>query len=97
MRELLIAAMALTAISATPALAHPAEPTAAPTTVTDTPTHEMCKAVMGRKMEPRQVHDHARDKSGMVTWPNGKPLTKSEMEKMHKRCAEKMAKADPAR
>jgi len=58
------------------------------------PTHEMCKSVMGRKMDGKPVHDHGRDKTGAVTWPNGQPLTAAEMEKMHKTCAEKMQKAD---
>lgn len=55
------------------------------------PTHEMCQAVMGRKMAPKAVHEHSREKSGVAMWPNGKPLTKAEMEKMHKACADKMA------
>lgn len=63
---------------------HPAD--AAPA-----PTHEMCKAVMGKAMEPKAGHDHGRDKTGAPTWPNGKPLTQAEMEQMHKTCAGKMA------
>lgn len=59
-----------------------------------TPTHEMCKSVMGRKMDGKPVHDHGRDKTGAITWPNGKPLSAAEMEKMHKTCAEKMQKSD---
>jgi len=56
-----------------------------------TPTHEMCKSVMGKAMDPKAPHDHGRDKTGAPTWPNGKPLTKAEMEQMHKTCADKMA------
>jgi len=55
------------------------------------PTHEQCKAVIGKAMDPKAPHDHARDKTGAPTWPNGKPLTQAEMEQMHKTCAEKMA------
>jgi hypothetical protein len=94
MRTFIIAAAGL-ALLAGPALAqdehaghHPA-PAAA---TTDAPTHEMCKSVMGRQMEGKPVHDHGRDKTGAPTWPNGKPLTPAEMEKMHKACAEKMNK-----
>lgn len=63
---------------------------------TAAPTHEMCKSMMGRQMDGKVVHDHGRDKTGAITWPNGKPLTAAEMEKMHKVCAEKMQKTDAA-
>jgi hypothetical protein len=53
--------------------------------------HEMCKAMMGKEMAPKAVHEHSREKSGISTWPNGKPLTKAEMEEMHEACAAKMA------
>ena len=53
--------------------------------------HEMCKTEMGRKMDPKAVHEHSREKSGIVMWPNGKPLTKTEMAKMHEHCAAKMS------
>lgn len=56
-----------------------------------TPTHEMCKAVMGKMMDPKAPHEHGRDKTGAPNWPNGKAPTKAEMEQMHKACAEKMA------
>ncbi len=95
MRTLLIAAVALSAMTASPILAK--EDPKAPAATEDAATHEMCKSVMGRDMQPRQPHDHAREKSGMVTWPNGKPLSKAEMARMHKRCAEKMAKPEPAK
>lgn len=74
--------------------AHHPDATAAPAASEGTPTHEMCKSVMGRKMDGKPAHDHGRDKTGAVTWPNGKPLSAAEMEKMHKTCAEKMLKAD---
>jgi hypothetical protein len=60
-------------------------------TMDEAAMHEMCKAMMGDKMKPKQVHDHGRDKTGHATWPNGKPLSKSEMRKMHKMCADKMS------
>lgn len=53
--------------------------------------HRMCKAEMGKKMDPKAVHEHSREKSGIAMWPNGKPLTKAEMAKMHERCAAMMA------
>ena len=55
------------------------------------PTHEMCKAVMGKQMDPKAVHEHSREKGGVAMWPNGKPPSKAEMERMHKACAERMA------
>lgn len=60
------------------------------------PTHEMCKSVMGRKMDGKPAHDHGRDKTGVPTSPTAKPLSAAEMEKMHKTCAEMMRKADTA-
>lgn len=100
MRTFAIAAAAA-ALLAGPALAqgqhaqhHP--PPAAAQDPTAAPTHEMCKSLMGRQMEGKAVHDHGRDKTGAMTWPDGKPLTAAEMEKMHKACAEKMQKSDPA-
>lgn len=52
--------------------------------------HEMCKGMMGKKMAAKPVHEHSREKSGLTMWPNGKPLTKSEMAAMHKKCATMM-------
>jgi hypothetical protein len=60
------------------------------------PSHEMCKSVMGRKMDGKAMHDHSRDKTAAPTWPGGKPLSAAEMEQMHKTCAAKMQKADAA-
>jgi len=37
------------------------------------------------------VHEHSREKGGVAMWPNGKPPSKAEMERMHKACAERMA------
>jgi hypothetical protein len=56
------------------------------------PTHEECKSAMGQKMDGRVMHDHASMKGvpGAVT---KKPLSKAEMEKMHGKCAAKMAEA----
>lgn len=102
MRTFIIAA-AFAAVAAAPALAqdphaghHPAPAAEAAQEPTAAPSHEMCKSVMGRKMDGKAVHDHGRDKTGAATWPNGKPLTSAEMEKMHKVCAEKMKQADAA-
>jgi hypothetical protein len=100
MRTQLFAALAATALAATPVAAHPAkqgEATPATATASEPPSHEQCRAVMGRKMEPRQPHDHGRDKTGAATWPKGKPLSKAEMDKMHARCAERLAKTPPAK
>lgn len=91
MRTLMIAAAALCAMAAAPATAEPAPQSAAPAAADETPTHEMCKSVMGRKMEARQPHDHGRDKTGAMTWPSGKPVTKGEMAKLHRQCAKRMA------
>ncbi|HVK41276.1 MAG TPA: hypothetical protein VM471_02255 [Phenylobacterium sp.] len=45
-------------------------------------------------MDNKAVHDHGREKTGAPTWPNGKPLSAAEMEKMHKTCAEMMRKSE---
>ncbi|HEY9236307.1 MAG TPA: hypothetical protein VIP08_14890 [Phenylobacterium sp.] len=58
------------------------------------PTHETCRAVMGRQMDGKAVHDHGREKTGAMTWPNGKPLTAAEMERMHKVCAAKLQQTE---
>lgn len=56
------------------------------------PTHEECKSVMGHKMDGRVTHDHASMKGtpGVV---KKAPLSKAEMDKMHGKCAAKMAAA----
>ncbi|MDP1630239.1 MAG: hypothetical protein Q8L66_02330 [Caulobacter sp.] len=101
MRTLLMATVSAALLMATPALAqdphHPAAPAATPAldaALTDAEMHDMCKAIMGDQMAPRAVHDHGRDKTGAATWPGGKPLSKAEMEGMHKKCAAMMAPAD---
>lgn len=73
-----------------PATPAPGATAEAKATADATPTHEMCKAVMGKQMDPRAVHEHSREKSGVAMWPNGKPPSEAEMEKMHKACAERM-------
>ena len=60
------------------------------------PTHEMCKSIMGARMQGAPAHDHGRDKTGAATPGMTKPPTAAEMEAMHKVCAEKMAKAAEA-
>jgi len=107
MRQIFIPLAAVAALAAGPSLAqqaypaHHAETAAAPAaeskaTPDAAPTHEMCKAMMGKQMDPKAVHEHSREKGGPVMWPNGKPLTKAEMQKMHQQCAAKMA-AEPAK
>ena len=56
------------------------------------PTHDECKSVMGRKMDGQVMHDHTSMKGtpGVAT---KKPLSKADMEKMHGKCAAKMAEA----
>lgn len=99
MRTLLMAAASAVLLMVAPALAqdphHPADPAATPApALTDAEMHDMCKAVMGDQMDPKAApHDHGRDKTGAPTWPGGKPLTKAEMEGMHKKCAAMMAPA----
>lgn len=81
-----------------PAAAQTAAPTpkSAPPAASDVAAmHERCKAVMGHRMDPKQPHDHMRDKQGMMTWPNGKAPTAAEMQRMHEQCAAMMAKAGP--
>lgn len=53
--------------------------------------HEMCKSVMSKKMDAKPAHEHSREKSGMAMWPNGKPLSKTEMAAMHTKCSAMMA------
>ena len=98
---LLIAITAAAALVAGPGLAQGVTPAATPVAhsmegMDPAAMHEMCKTEMGRKMKPKIVHEHSREKGGMAMWPNGKPLTKAEMAKMHERCAAMMAtpKAD---
>jgi hypothetical protein len=102
MRTLLVLTAAA-ALAAAPAFAQqplktdpaPGGPaaSAAPSGTETPPTHEMCKTVMGAKMDAKHPHDHGRDKTGAPTWPNGKPLSKAEMDKMHQQCAARLAAA----
>lgn len=43
-------------------------------------------------MDGKPVHDRGREKTGAIPWPNGKPLSVAEMEKMHQAGAEMMQK-----
>ena len=95
----LILAIAAIAASAGGALAQPAPGarSAEPLVVADpaAPTHEECKSVMGRKMDPVVTHDHGAMKGAPTAAPHRKPLSEARMAKMHKACAAKMAK-EPA-
>ena len=59
------------------------------------PTHEMCQSVMGRKMDPKQLHNHSADKGAPMAGMK-RPLTKKQMAAMHTKCAA-MMKADHAK
>lgn len=104
MKTMIAVLAALGAVTSAPAMAQsnqaqPAAkaPMAAMPAMKDAPpTHEMCKAVMGSNMDPKAVHDHGRDKTGAPTWPNGKPPSKAEMDRMHKACSEMMGQTMPA-
>jgi len=95
--RLIVAATALGLLASGPALAqdhgahHPGV-TEARQAAADAQLHEQCKAFMGRKMDPKQPHDHGRDKSGAAAWPQGKPLSEAEMKAMHGKCQAMMAK-----
>jgi hypothetical protein len=58
--------------------------------MTQAEMHKMCMGVMGKDMAAKSVHEHSREKNGMVMWPNGKPLSKKEMAAMHDKCAAMM-------
>ena len=49
---------------------------------------------MGARMQPRQQHDHTRDKTGVYTPP--KALSQAEMASLHRQWAEMMAKSEGA-
>lgn len=92
MRAFLAPLAAASLMSAGAALAEPdhsAHHAAKPAEV----THEMCTSMMGAHMHGKPAHDHGRDKTGAATPGMTKPPTAAEMERMHKVCAEKMAKA----
>ncbi|KRA64909.1 hypothetical protein ASD89_19640 [Caulobacter sp. Root656] len=94
MRRTFIVVTALAALAAGPALARQDHAEHHPDQAAPAPTHEMCKSVMGKQMDGKPGHDHGRDETGAPTWPNGKPVSAAEMEKMHKTCAEMMKKSD---
>ncbi|MBU2408543.1 MAG: hypothetical protein KKC79_07825, partial [Gammaproteobacteria bacterium] len=58
----------------------------------DDKLHEDCKAYMGRMMDPKQPHDHTREKMGVTSYPRGKPLSPAEMKAMHDKCQAMMDK-----
>ena len=90
MRTFFIAAATLAALSVSQVLAAEDQAKQQPAV-----THEMCKSVMGAKMDGKPAHDHARDKTGATYGPpKTQPLTQAEMERMHKECARKFGKAD---
>lgn len=98
----LILGLAAAAFAANPSLAaddhaaHHAPTTATAPGQTTTVTHEQCKSVMGPQMQGRPAHDHSRDKQGIAANPRMQPPSAAEMEKIHERCAELMAKSEPA-
>jgi hypothetical protein len=57
----------------------------------DAKMHEDCKANMGRMTDPKQPHDHAREKMGIAAHPVAKPLSSAEMKAMHDNCQAMMA------
>jgi len=97
----LILAVAAVSLSAGVASAQsqPATQPTAPIVVADpvAPTHEECKAVMGRKMDPVVTHDHGAMKGAPTAAAHRKPLSAAQMEKMHQSCAAKMAQRPDAK
>lgn len=100
MRMLILALSAVGALSASQAIgqehdhaehAVAAPPPAAAQPQTEAEQHEQCKAVMGARMQPRERHDHTRDKTGHYTPP--RPVSDAEMAKLHRQCADLMAKS----
>lgn len=93
MRTLFLSVAALALAGAGQSFAQPehaAHAAVAPASDSAEPTHEMCKSVMGRKMDGMQMHNHSSEKGAPMAGKT-KPLTKAEMEKMHAKCAAKMA------
>ena len=96
MRTLFIAVAALSLATAGQSLAqqghddHHATP--APAADPANPSHEDCKAVMGRKMDDKALHNHGADKGAPVVGRT-QSLSEAEMAKMHEKCAAKMAEA----
>lgn len=95
MHKLLIATLALGLMAVSPTLAEQKPDGAAAATAE--PTHEMCKSMMGRKMDGKAMHDHSAEK-GAARPPLTKPLSKAEMDRMHAKCAARMAaESEPAK
>lgn len=95
MRPLIIAIAALSLAGAGQSFAQAGQAaTAAPVYAANPakPTHEECKAVMGHKMDPAVAHDHGSMKGVPTATPHRKPLSKAQMERMHAKCAARMAK-----
>ena len=100
--KIILAAVAIAALSAPPALAqedhkahHPDAATS--TTMADmskmTPKelHKHCSMMMGGKMQGTPKHDHSADKLGHA--PATTKPTEAEMKAMHDKCAAVMAEA----
>lgn len=94
----MIAALAVLCVQqATPAMAQAdqaqtattAPVAAAPMVKSHPPTHEMCKAVMGKKMDPKNALVH-----GAHRVETGAP-SKAEMARLHKACGEMMHGTTP--
>ena len=83
--------VAAPAIAQPPTAQHQHDQPAAPSD--QAAMHERCKAMMGAKMAGRPAHEHSADKQGIAAGKR-KPPTAAEMDQMHKRCAEMMAKAE---
>lgn len=96
---MLIAAAAIAALAGGSAVAR-TPPATAPTPALkadpELSLHDRCKIFMGNRMDPRWMHDHHRDKTGMPTWPRGRPPTKAQMDAMHKQCLKLMSEKAPA-
>jgi hypothetical protein len=82
-------------LATNPALAQAPAPTPAAPKVTeinvDAPTHEMCMSVMDKKMQGTFTHDHIGKMN--MAGVKKRPLTKKEMDKVHAKCAAKLAEA----
>lgn len=87
--KFLLAFAAAAALATAPAAAQPAPPTHDHAGKSQAEMHEHCKAVMGKKMDPKARHDHSSEKSGAAIRPK-KPLSQAEMKKMHEKCAAMM-------
>jgi hypothetical protein len=94
MRTLFIAVAALAMAGAGQSSAQPEHSAKAETVYAAdpaNPSHDECKAVMGGKMDPAVTHDHGAMKGAPTATQHRKPLSKSQMAKMHTKCAAKLA------